>query len=79
MLRIFLSQTPMSAMQTKAAVDGEIMLLRTSHQLDASWTRPSVTCGITHRRTRKDIDATTLLVVLVTEKVVLIRDDTHYG
>ena len=79
MLGIFLCQTTMSTMQTKTAIDGEVMLLRTAHQLDTSRTRPTVTCGIAHRRSREDIDTTSVLVVLMTKEVVLIRNDTHHG
>ena len=72
MLRILLCQASVPTMQFQAAVDGEVMLLRTTKEFCATLARPSVSCIVTDRRAGKDVYTTLLFVILMAEEVILI-------
>ena len=66
-------------MQAQTAVDSQIMLHRATHQFDAGSTRPPMSRRIAHRRSSEDINAARLLVVLMTEKVILVGHNAQHG
>ena len=78
-LGILLCQTTVSSVETDAAGGAQVVLLRTAKEFHTGRARPTVPRGVTHRRSREDIDAATVGVVLMAEEVILVRDDAQDG
>ena len=66
-------------MQFQTAVDRKIMILCTAKELGTTLARPSVTRIVANRRTSKDIDTTSLCIILMAEQVVLVCHYTENG
>ena len=78
-LGILLCQTAVSSVETDAAGGAQVVLLRTAKEFHTGRARPAVPRGVAHRRSREDIDAATVGVVLMAEEVILVRDDAQDG
>ena len=79
MFGVLLGQSAVTAVQTDAAADAEVVPLRAAHQFHVGRPCPAVPRVVAHRRASEDVDAATVGVVLVAEEVVLVRDEAQYG
>ena len=78
-LGVLLGQSAVTAVQTDAAADAEVVSLGTAYQFHVGCPRPAVPRVVAHRRAGEDVDAAAVGVVLVAEEVVLVRDEAQDG
>ena len=76
---ILLGQSSVTTMEAQTTGRTQVVLLRTTEEFCAGSAGPAVPSGVAHGRTGEDIDATTLLVVLMTEQVVLVGHNAQDG
>ena len=79
MFGILLGQSSVATMKAETTGRAQVMLLRTAEEFCAGSSGPAVPGGVAHGRTGEDIDATALLIVLMTEQVVLVGHDAQDG